>query len=176
MKKFKNVLVALAAGAAVLFHSGCTTLPTAEGMAATASAVGAAAGLIAGQTQMDEATRTAVVAIVGEVSSVTPVDGKTFAETWTPYASEKVAKLVEGGKLDAGSGEMVLAAFGVAVKGMDYLLDRYPEVKGYADLVAAAVSGFTNGFLATFGVSTGGDEAVKVYVDGEAYEWLKAGR
>ena len=85
-----------------------------------------------------------------------------------------VAKLIADGKIDQGIGTISLAAFSIAVKGLDYLFDvRYPKAKQYEELVTAAVSGFTDGFLSVFKPVNDEKSAQKYKADEAAYKWLK---
>ena len=167
----KKILMVVLAAMAVFFTGCDKDLPTPEKMETTSRAIGVAAGYVAGQTKMDAEAKTAVVEIMTEVSKATPAKGQTFEEAWTPVAKEVVAKLVADGKLKEGQDVLVLAAFNVATKGLDYTFNvRYPKAKEVADLVNAAVRGFTNGFLTTFNTST--MKAAPAEMDKEAYEYL----
>lgn len=173
----KSLKIMLASAAAMLALAGCKSIPTPEAMKATSTAVGAAAGLVANETKIDDKARNAVIEIVGKVSSVTPDKGQTFEDAWTPVAKEVVAKLIAEGKLDDGTGQLALMAFGIAVKGIDYIFDiRYPKAREYEELVAAAIKGFTEGFLSTFTPANG--DAVRATIpspapDEEALKWLR---
>lgn len=172
--KFGKIMAAVAA-ATTIACTGCKTLPTAEVMKSTATSIGYAAGLVANETKINDKARNTIVAIVGDVSSVVPEKGQSFEDAWTPVAKVIVAKLIAEGKIDEGIGNISLAAFGIAVKGIDYIFDiRYPKAREYEELVAAAVSGFTEGFLTTFKPVDGTDaKGIKYKADEEAYDWLK---
>ena len=176
MKKYLTALTAFTAAVLTLI-TGCKGIPTPETMKTTATAVGAAAGLVANETKIDDAARNTVVAIVEEVARVTPKPGQTFEDAWTPVAKDVVAKLVTDGKISEGQGQLALAAFGIAVKGIDYLFDiRYPKAREYEELVAAAISGFTEGFLTVFkpvDANVKGTPAKAVEPDAEALKWLR---
>ena len=119
MKKYLSAMVASAAAVMTLMFTGCKSVPTPEVMKSTATAVGAAAGLVANETKIDDKTRNAVISIVEEVAKVTPAQGQSFEAAWTPVAKEVVAKLIADGKLDEGQGQLALIAFSVAAKGID---------------------------------------------------------
>ena len=172
MTKFMSIAVA----AAMTLISGCKSLPSPEVMKATATSIGVAAGMVANETPIDDKARNTVVAIMEEVAKVTPKQGQSFEEAWTPVAKEIVAKLIAEGKIDDGIGNISLAAFSIAVKGLDYIFTvRYPKAKEYEELVNAAVSGFTEGFLTIFkpvdAEKVKGADAPKP--DAEALKWLK---
>lgn len=172
----KSLKIMLASAAALLALAGCKSIPTPEAMKTTATAVGAAAGLVANETKIDDKARNAVIEIMDKVSSVTPAAGQSFEEAWTPVAKEVVAKLIAEGKLDDGTGQLALMAFGIAVKGIDYIFDiRYPKAREYEELVAAAIKGFTDGFLSTFPPADGTVRAAVPAVppDEEALKWLR---
>lgn len=173
--KFGKMLAVVAA-AAITVCAGCKALPTADGMKATATSIGYAAGLVANETKIDDKARNTIVDIMYAVDRVVPQEGQTFEEAWTPVAKEVVAKLTASGKIDEGVGTIALTAFGVAVKGVDYIFTvRFPKAREYEELVGAAVSGFTEGFLAVF-KPVNGEEAksAKIEADDAAYKWLKA--
>ena len=164
------------AAAAMVAIAGCKSLPTPEVMESTASSIGIAAGLVANETKIDDKARNTVVEIIGEVARVVPKKGQSFEDAWTPVAKEVVAKLVAEGKITEGIGTISLAAFGVAVKGVDYIFDiRYPKAREYEELVSAAVKGFTSGFLTVFKPVNGEDgvKAAAAKADKDAFVWLK---
>lgn len=170
--KFGKMMAAFAVGA--MACAGCKSLPTAEAMNTTATSIGYAAGLVANETKIDDKARNTIVEIVTEVSKVVPAKGQSFEEAWTPVAKELVAKSIAEGKIDDGIGVVSLAAFGVAVKGIDYIFDvRYPKAREYGELVAAAMSGFTDGFLTTF-KPVNDARGKTLEPDKEALKWLKA--
>ena len=174
MKMIKSMF-ALAGAAAMLSIAGCKTIPTVDTMKSVSSAIGAAAGLVANESKIDDKARNTVVAIMEEVARVVPKQGQSFEDAWTPVAKEVVGKLVADGKITEGVGAISLAAFGVAVNGIDYIFTvRYPNAREYEELVSAAVSGFTSGFLTVF-KPVNGEEAkgVELKVDKAAYDWLK---
>lgn len=168
----KKILMVVLAALAVFFTGCDKDLPTPEKMETTSRAIGVAAGYVAGQTKMDAEAKAAVVEIMTEVSKATPAKGQSFEEAWTPVAKEVVAKLVVNGKLKEGQDVLVLAAFNVATKALDYEFNvRYPKAREVTDLVAAAVRGFTDGFLSSFNVGTT-LKAAPTDMDKEAYEYL----
>lgn len=145
---FKSIVAAAIAAFAL---AGCKSIPTPEQMKATATAIGVAAGLVADETKISEKARNTVVAIVEEVSRATPAVGQTFEEAWTPVAQSLVDKYVAEGKIDAATGQIAMTAFAFVVKGIDYIFTvRYPKARQYEELVAAAIAGFTDGFLTVF--------------------------
>lgn len=172
MKKITLGLVA--ATMAVLV--GCKTVPSPEKLEVTANAVGIAAAMVANQTKIDDASRATIIEIITEVDKCVPATNQTFEAAWTPIAQEHVAKLLEEGKIDAGQAKLILGAFDVAVKGVDYLIAvKYPAVAKYGNLLEAATHGFCKGFLTYFkpvnGVVSASSE---VEYDVEAYEYLNA--
>lgn len=172
--KFGKMLMVLTAVSTIV-SSGCKSIPSVEIMKTTAASIGYAAGLVANETKINDKARNTIVEIVTEVSKVVPAQGQSFEDAWTPGAKELIAKLISDGKIDEGVGPVALAAFGVAVKGIDYIFDiRYPKAREYEELVAAAVSGFTEGFLSTFNPTNEEARVSAIKVDEEAYKWLKA--
>jgi len=129
---------------------GCATMPSTEKMYNASYAIGVSGGLVANMTDMDADTRNAVCDILGIVSVVIPATNETFEAAWTETAQKHTQKLIEEGKIDEKQGQLVMAAFKVAVKGLDYVFIVYPKAKAYKELVVASVDGFTSGFLAVF--------------------------
>ena len=173
MKKIKAV--ALLGAASLLVIAGCKTIPTTDKMQSAASAIGVAAGLVANETKIDDNTRNTIVAIMNEVSRVVPKSGQSFEEAWTPVAKEVVEKLIADGKITQEVGTLSLSVFGIAIKGIDYLFTvRYPKARQYEELVSAAITGFTEGFLTVFKPVNNEDTKGKnLKVDKAAYIWLK---
>lgn len=172
MKSIMKIIPAIAA-AAMTIVTGCKSLPSADKMKSSATSIGAAAGYVANLTKISDKARVTVIAITEKVAQVTPKEGQSFADAWTPVAQELVEKYVAEGKITKNAGKVALAAFGVAVKGIDYLFDvRFPKARQYEELVAAAVSGFTDGFLSVFTPPNGAKPAA-IEPDAEAVEWLQ---
>ena len=173
MKRIK--MAALLGAATLLALAGCKTLPTADKMRSVASAVGTAAGLVATETKLDDNARNTIVAIMNEVARVVPTSGQSFEDAWTPIAKGIVEKFIADGKITPEIGSVSLSVFKIAVKGIDYLFTvRYPKALQYEELVAAAISGFTEGFLTVFKPVNGEDaKGIELKVDKEAYVWLK---
>jgi len=172
----RRVFLSLSAAAiAAAAFTGCKSVPSDETMYTTSYAIGAAAGLIADQTKIDDATRAKIIEIVGIVSTVTPAADKTFEETWLPIAKDHTAKLVDEGKITSDQATLIIGAVTVAVKGIDYVFVRYPKAKLYEGLVVSVINGFTDGFLTAFKpVNTAVVRGVdRVTYDVDAYIWLK---
>ena len=169
MSKIITVILAVFS---MLFVGCDKSLPSPEKMESTSRAIGIAAGYVASQTKLDAEAKAAVVQIMSEGSKATPAKGQSFEEAWTPVAKEVVAKLVADGKLKNGQDALVLAAFGVATKALDYEFTvRYPKAREVTEVVASAVRGFTDGFLSTFNVRNT-LKAAPADMDKEAYEYL----
>ena len=168
----KKILMVVLAAIAVFFTGCDKDLPTPEKMETTSRAIGVAAGYVAIQTKIDAEAKAAVTVIMNEVAKATPAKDQTFEAAWTPVAKEVVAKLVANGKLKEGQDVLVLAAFNVATKALDYEFNvRYPKAREVTDLLSSAVRGFTDGFLSTFNVGTM-MKAAPVDMDKETYEYL----
>lgn len=174
----KKIIFSALAAAAVL--TGCKSIPSVDSMEKTSKAVGVATALVANKVKMTEDQCEAIVYIVGQVKSTVPASGQSFEAAWTPIAKANVQKLVSEGKLTAVEGEVVLTAFSVVVKGVDYIFYvRYPKAKQYEELTRAAVKGFCEGFLAYFDCEGCSDCTLRAakdqdVVDCDAYEYLQA--
>lgn len=182
----KGLVAATATGTVATTVTGCKSLPTAEVMYSTSLAIGYATGMIANQFKIRTEDRQIVIDIVNIVSQTVPAEGQTFEEAWAPIAKAHVQKLIDEGKIDKGLGDIILAAFAVVVKGIDYIFEvRFPKAKLYKDLVIAAIDGFTTGFLTVFkpenqeeinGECDACCERALRWYDREAYDYLKANR
>lgn len=174
----KKMLIAMMV-AAIAAVTGCKTTPTVEAMEKSANSIGIAAGLVANQLKIEDKDRNVVVDIIGEVSSCVPTNGQSFASAWTPKAKEITDKLVEEGKIDAGSQVLIVKAFDLVCTGLDYIFDvRYPTAREYADLISAAVRGFTSGFLTVFKPADAADTKIlqspAIEPDEEALKYFRA--
>lgn len=182
----KGVFMATATVGVGSTLTGCKSIPTAEAMYSTSLAIGYATGMIANQCKIKAEDRQVVIDIVNIVSQTIPEQGQTFEEAWTPIAKAHVQKLIDEGKIDQKVGDIILSAFAVVVKGIDYIFEvRYPKAKEYKDLVVAAIDGFTTGFLTVFkpenpetvnGECDANCERALRWYDREAYDYLKANR
>jgi hypothetical protein len=169
----KIILMCVAALASVCF-SGCK--PTTEQINKTATAIGYAAGLVANQTKIKDDARNVIVTILNDVRECVPAEGQSFADAWRPIIAVKVADLVEAGKIDAGTGEIVKSFANMAAQAVDYVFDvHFPKAKQYEELVRACVSGALDGFLSVFKPVNNGARAMVEY-DKDAYEWFQKNR
>lgn len=168
-------LIAVALSALALLVCGCKGTPTVDEMTKTATTIGRAAGLVANQTKIDDASRAVVIEIVTRATNVVPKVDQSFTDAWTPIATEVTNKLVAEGKIDAGQAILIQGAFTVACKGLDYLTTvKYPKARQYENLTSAAVYGFSGGFLEVFKPTNGALAAVKAAYeyDQGAYDYL----
>lgn len=182
----KGFLAVTATGTVATTVTGCKSLPTAEAMYSASMAIGYATGMIANQCKIRTDDRQIVIDIVNIVSKTVPAEGQTFEDAWTPIAKAHIQKLIDEGKIDKGIGDIILVAFAVVVKGIDYIFEiRFPKAKLYKDLVIAAIDGFTTGFLTVFtpenpeeinGECDSCCERARRWYDRDAYDYLKANR
>ena len=169
IKSFGLVGGALAVGGSI---TGCKSIPTVSQMTVMSELIGRSSGLIVNNTKISDKDKATVVEILNKVCEVTPADGQTYADCWYNAALDYVNPL----SLDENVKTLILAAIKVAGEGVDYIFTkRYPDAKQYADLVAAAIHGFVDGFtsVVTPPNSTTVSTAKLVY-DEEAYLYLKA--
>jgi len=172
--KINKMVLAFALCVSMAFtFTGCKSIPSTDQMYLTSQTIGVATGLVANQCKIDDESRNAVVEIMNEVVQCIPETNQTFEVAWTPIAQAHVNKLIADGKIDAGQGALIMAAFNVVVKGIDYIFEiRYPKAKQYKELVIAAVDGFSDGFLAVFKPVNVEACSARV-VDLKAYDWLR---
>lgn len=173
-KIMKTVILTICAAVVTVF-TGCKSIPSADAMYSTSYAIGYAAGAIANECKISDKDRNVVVDIVNIVTSCVPETNQTFEAAWTPIAQAHVDKLVAEGKISANEGVLIMGAFGVVVKSLDYIFEvRYPKAKQYKDLVVAAIDGASAGFLRVFKPANAAlSVPSKPQYDIEAYNWLK---
>lgn len=151
MKNGIKLCLATALACIGLAFTGCKTVPSNDAMYTTSYAIGVAAGMITNETKIDDESRNAVCEIMSIVRSCTPATNETFEAKWMDIARAHVDTLVKEGKLDKVQGEIVLTAFRLACKGIDYVFEvRFPKAKQYKELVTSAIDGFCDGFLLVF--------------------------
>lgn len=170
MKKPILVIAAAIMSASVV---GCKSFPTADTTYQTSYAIGIATGMVANQTKIDDASRNAIVEVLNIAVYCVPEVDQSFTDAWTPIAKAHVAKLVADGKLGDHEADLVLTAFSLVTKGIDYLFEvRFPEARQYKNLTAAAIDGFSSGFLTIFRPSPSNGIKTEAF-DKEAYEYVK---
>jgi len=151
---------------------GCKTVPTTDKMYSTAYSVGCASGMVATETKVDDKSREAIIEVVSIVKEVTPIEGKSFQDVWVPVAMRYTEAMVKAGRLDPTQATLVVGGITIAATGLDYVFKAYPKARMYEELVAAAINGFSEGFLTTFKpVNT--DARSVVEYDRAAYSYLK---
>lgn len=154
---------------------GCKTLPTPPQIGSSARLIGTSTGLVVNAMGVKDETKKQVLDILNTVCSAIPSSTETFVKVWVPLAKVEIDKLVEKGEMDAAEGDMVLTAFTLVCKGVDYIFEvRYPKAKAYRELVEAAVDGFTQGFASAVNPYALKANSVEMEYDVEAYEYLKA--
>ena len=164
----KRIMIMIAAAAVAL--AGCKhTPPSQERIHAISVGVGKAAALAVELSKTKQEVKDAIAQVLATAREVVPAVDETFVSKWTPLVDAEVAKLVEAGKLDKASGELVKGALYVACEGIDLVFVRYPEAKKYQNLVSAAVDGFCDGFGNGFAATCAADGTV----DKDALEYLK---
>ena len=146
----KKILMIIAAAMTAVI-TGCKSIPTPESMTTTAYTVGIASGVVANQTKIDDTSRNVVIDIMNEVEMCVPQTNETFESAWMPIARNHTQKLFDEGKIDRGQYDLIISAFDVACKGIDYLVTvRFPKAHEYTELINAATHGFCDGFLSVF--------------------------
>lgn len=168
----KKVLsVALVAMMALV---GCKTVPTQDKMYATSYSVGCASGMVVNETKVDDKTRDTIIEVVSIAKEVAPAEGRSFQETWVPFATEYTDTLVRAGRLDPTQATIVVGGVTIASAGLDYVFNAYPKARTYEELVSAAVNGFSTGFLTTFKPSNADTRSISADYDKDAYLYLKS--
>lgn len=134
---------------------GCKSVPSADTVYLVANAGGTATALVMNETTLDTEKRIVIRDIMNEVRDCTPEVGQTLEAAWTPIAKEHVNLLIQEGKIDAATGDLILAGFKTVMVGVNLIENRYPKIRAYRDLTDSAIAGFTDGFIAKFVVNVG---------------------
>lgn len=169
--KIKNIVAAGLAAVMSLFISGCNDLPTPEKMSGLSKAIGVAAGYACNIAGIKPEVKTEIFNVLDLVHKVTPAEGQSFVDAWSPRIDEEITKLINAGKLDATSAALAKVALKAACEGVDFVFVKYPDVKNVKELVSAAVDGLIAGFKSTAGAAAG---ATKPEMNEEAYNYIKA--
>lgn len=174
----KNLGAASIGGVMVGFVSGCKYVPSIEQIGIISIGVGKATGLVCNLCKIDDKSRAVIIEIVGKVRGCVPATGETFYANLMKIAEEHTKILIDAGKISNEQGELILVAFALVAKGIDYLFTRLdPKVRTMTDLVLAGIGGFCDGFLTTFKPANDcPDCTIKIDftgVDMEAYKYLK---
>ena len=179
----KNMIFGLLFGAiiAMAFETtGCKSVPTPEGMAATSYAIGVATAKVMNMSDISNKTRNGVIDILNNGKGIAPKAGQTIIETWSEFAKEYVMTKAAAGEFTEIEGQLILKAFEVVVNGIDYLVKiRYPQIAQYGDLTVTAIRGFTDGFLTYFKPANAkaafrASRTIDIVMDDDAYEYLRA--
>lgn len=166
-------LITLAIAAAMCAFTGCKTPPTVEMMYNTSKSVGLTVAVILNNTTIDDESRGYIIDIANEVVRIVPAPGETFEGRWMAIAETHVQLLLDEEKITQAQADLILAAFKVVVKGIDYVFTRYEKAKNVQELVSAAVDGFADGFLANFKPSNcEGCCEIKGGYNKDAYKYL----
>lgn len=156
-------------GAVMLAVTGC--LPSAESMTTTSTAIGVATGTVLNMTKFDDASKQTISDILIKVQKYVPGSDETFTIVWTKVAKEHLDEMVKNGKLNNEQATLISGGVAIICKGIDYIFTkRFPDAKGYADLVSAAINGFINGVTAVFTPSNPPRSVPEM--DKDAYEYL----
>ena len=174
----KNLSAASIGGVMVGFGGGCKYIQSIEQIGVVAVGVGKACGLVCNLFKIDDKSRGVIIEIMGKVRGCVPATGDTFNAKWMKIAEEHVQTLIDRGDITKEQGGLILVAFALVAKGIDYLFTRLdPKVREMTDLILAGIGGFCDGFLSTFKpASDCQDCTVKIDfkgVDMEAYKYLK---
>lgn len=171
-KVFSGIKTAVIAIIAALVVSGCDKLPTVEKIETVSKLAGTSAAMVVNMTKIDEQSKAVIIEIMDRVSETVPQAGETFYDVWTPIAGVYVEKLVSDGKIDEAQGKIILACFGTACQGIDYIFDvKYPKAREYKNLVEAAIHGFIDGYKSVG--APGLKSSVETKYDKDVFEYLK---
>ena len=151
MNKF-IVIAAVVCTAVIVGVTGCKHTPATDTVYMVAHAGGTGTALVMNETSLDTEKRTVIRDIVKEIRECTPEVGQTLDAAWTPIAQAHTDLLVQEGKIDAATGVVIMAGFKTVMVGVNLLEARYPVIHTSRDLLNAAITGFTDGFLAKFKV------------------------
>lgn len=164
----KKLIMALVAAATMCVFTGCDEVPSKEVVTAASYAIGTSSGLVVKLLNIDDATRTAICAVIAKVSEVTPAENQTFEDAWAPVAEKYIVEFLDSDncpeilkKNKEATQKLLNKAVEAAFKGLDRLFEKHPTWKQYPDVVLGAVRGFVNGFKLTIGCTDCEDCEVK---------------
>lgn len=146
----RAVVLGCLLGTLIVAVSGCKTVPGANVVRTAARAGGSATGIALNLCDIDAKAGAVITNVMSRIGECQPHAGETLEDAWVRVAQTHTDILVARGDLTAAQGAMVMAGFRLAVKGYDLLLVYYPSIGVYAELTAAAVDGFVEGFLAAY--------------------------
>lgn len=159
MKKF--LLIALAA--TIACFTGCKTVPEKETVGQKAYTAGLAAGYAAALIpKISAQDKTNIVVIVTVAERFIPQDGQTVTEAWTPVIAEAIASLQKQGKIDENQAALIKLGGDIAMRGIDYLLQKHPEWTASQEVVEVAVHQACNGFRTGIGINPNNPEVVEL--------------
>ena len=111
---------------------------------------GASTALVMNETSLEKEKRIVIYDVFVDIRACNPEVGQPLEAAWTPIAQKHVDILVTEGKIDAGTGVVIMAGFRTAMAGVNLLEQHHPEIREDRDLLSAAITGFTDGFLERF--------------------------
>lgn len=158
-------------GAAAAALPGCRTVPGADVTRLAARGIGSATGLALNECDLPDGVRNRIIEIAGVVLKVVPKPGQALEDVWAPIARTHVDGLVAAGTIDKATGEVVVAAVRLVIKGYTLVELRHPKVRIVRELAEAALTGFGEGLLAAM-KPVNALEAVPV--DVEAFRAIRA--
>ena len=112
--------------------------------------IGQTVAIVANECNIPDNVRKATAETVRDASRYFPAAGQTVSDAWRPVVDKHIKDLVAAGTVNSAQGELITAVFdSVVLRGADYMIVRL-GVEDEKDLVCAAVSGFSTGFLEKF--------------------------
>lgn len=159
------LLIAAFAFIGLMNLTGCKTTPNVDKVNRAFYYGGSTVSLIMNETSLNKEKRVVIRDIVVDIKTCNPEVGQTLEAKWTEIAQDHVDRLIQAGTIDSATGVVIMAGFHTAMAGVNLLEQRFPEIRQDRDLISAAISGFTEGFLERFIVDP--DENAKM--DGFEY-------
>ena len=144
------LFVAAFAFVAIMKLTGCKTKIDVDKMNRIFYYGGTTVSYVLNPSSIDSGKRVVIYDIFKDIKTCTPEVGQPIGAKWTEIAQDHVDSLVKDGTIDAGAGVLIMSGFNTAMAGVNFLENRYPEIRNDRDLLCACVSGFCDGFLDHF--------------------------
>ena len=159
MKNILNKIIISSVMFLSIIFIGCKAFQlTQDNIGPISNVIGMASGAVVNMTDLDDTVKTSVIEIMNTTKSYLPQNEETCVNIWTPYINEKIKELINSNKLDAKYEKTVQQICIKAASGIDYLYNKYSNIKQYYNMAIIAVDNFIIGFTSV--INTTGHQAI----------------
>jgi len=162
---------------AITSFIGCNSIPSADSMYTISKSVGVAAGYTIELLKIEECDKAKFIEIIDNVKKVVPSGEDTYETAWNKFAAVEVKKFE--GKINTLTSELIVTGVTTAGKAVDFVINKYPNIKENAEVIQASVKGVIDGIEVVIKSQVAGASAknlVPVDINYEAYFVLSRGR